>query len=218
MKILKVIGFSLFLFICSCASLPGGYCIICAGDSITQEAYPDHLKKLLSESGIQAEVFNFGISGHTSGEYLNFLKSKAKELIQLRPDFILLQLGTNDVRIDEDETSAEAFYSNMKEIVGIFKCFKNSRGRPSIIFLATIPPIPTGKFDRFSDKSRKRVTEEINPLIERLIREEGLPLVDNYSLFINSPELLPEIHPSQDGYRALARNWQEALMSYIDSK
>jgi lysophospholipase L1-like esterase len=214
-SILWIIGPLLLIFtlLNSCSSPPPeSYIILCAGDSITEAGYPKFLARLLREEGIRARVINSGRSGHTSGEYLRFLQGKKSELAESQPDFILLQLGTNDVRTDHDRTSAEDFYDHMKEIIDLFQDFKTRAGKNPRILLAIIPPIPEGTPFPFSPKSGNRVTEEINPLIHKIAAEEKCSLVDNYSVFLNSPHLLPEVHPSDQGYEAMAKNWHNALI------
>lgn len=204
---------SIILFLSYCAVPPSGIIILCAGDSITEAEYPYFLHKTLKKEGIRAKVLNYGRSGFTSGEYLNFLRSNKKTLAAKEPDFILLQLGTNDVRVDHDSTSTEGFYSNMKEIIKIFRGFRNRSKKKSEILLATIPPIPGESSFPFTSESQLRVTEEINPLIKKISVEEKIILVDNYTLFVHSPHLLPEVHPSREGYKHLAHNWYIALKS-----
>lgn len=209
MKAGLVLVFLLLLTFCD--SPPSGIIILCAGDSITEFGYPRFLHKILKRQGIRNKVVNLGRSGHNSREYLRFLKKNRSVWDENLPDFIFLQLGTNDVRIDQDQTSADEFYRNMKEIILLFRGLRTRTGKDPLILLGAIPPIPEGTPFPFDSTSRKRVREEINLLIERIAREENLPLVDNFSLFLNSPHLLPEVHPSKEGYQALARNWYEAL-------
>ena len=128
-----------------------------------------------------------------------------------RPDFICLQLGTNDVRVDHDHTSSEAFFANMKEIVRLFRDFRTRSGKTPHILLSTIPPVPEDTPYPFAPESAGRVEREINPLIRKLAAEENLTLVDNFSVLCGSPDLLADVHPSDAGYEALARNWFEAL-------
>ncbi|UCE42488.1 MAG: SGNH/GDSL hydrolase family protein [Candidatus Aminicenantes bacterium] len=195
----------------SCSSPPPNYIILCAGDSITEEGYPPFLVRILKGEGIQAKVLNYGKSGHTSGEYLRFLLEKKTEWEENHPDFIFLQLGTNDVRTDHDHTSADEFSANMRQIIQLFRDFTTRSGKDSHILLATIPPIPDSMPFPFSSQSAKRVTKEINPLIQKIALEEKLILVDNFSVFLKSPHLLPDVHPSDQGYEALAQNWYTAL-------
>jgi lysophospholipase L1-like esterase len=203
-----ILVFSLFF---SCSSPPTNYIILCAGDSITEVGYPKFLSRILKGNGIRAKVVNQGKSGFTSKEYLDFLQKNKTALANSQPDFICLQLGTNDVRIDHDHTSSEEFYANMKEIIGFFRDFQTRSGKTPQVLIAQIPPIPDGIPFPFSPLSAKRVTQEINPVIQRLAKEEKLFLVDNFSVFLDNPHFLPEVHPSDQGYEALAQNWYASL-------
>jgi len=42
--------------------------------------------------------------------------------------------------------------------------------------------------------------------------EEKLILVDNFSIFLENPHFLPEVHPTDQGYEAMAKNWHNALI------
>jgi lysophospholipase L1-like esterase len=198
-------------FISFCSSPPRGIIVLCAGDSITAEAYPHFLQQLLNRERIRAKVLNFGRSGYASGEYRRFLEENGERLKKERPDFILLQLGTNDVRVDGDHADTDAFAANMKAILAMLGSFTDRTGRPGRILLATIPPVPENTPLPFSPESSRRVTEEINPAIRALAAETGIPLVDNHALFAGRPDLLPGVHPVRDGYRLLAANWLAAL-------
>ncbi len=202
---------TLILMLSFCTPSPEGIIILCAGDSITESGYPRFLRTLLKNEGIRAKILNQGRSGHNSREYLEFLKKNHASLAERSPDFVLLQLGTNDVRIDQDRTSAEEFYNNMKDIIDLLGQLKTRSGKQTRILLATIPPVHQDTPFPFTPESGKRVEEEINPLIQKISHEEKIPLVDNHSLFLRSPHLLPDVHPSEQGYQALAQNWFKAL-------
>ncbi len=210
-RTITILIFLFFVFLTSCTSPPSGYIILCAGDSITEIGYPKYLKPLLREKGIRAKVVNQGRSGFNSKEYLVFLKKKRTVLAENHPDFICLQLGTNDVRTDHDHISANDFYTNMKEIIRLFRAFKSRSGKKTHILLATIPPVPDNSSFPFASASTTRVEQEINPIIQKLASEEKIHLVDNHSIFFRLPQLLPEVHPSNQGYEAMAKNWYEAL-------
>jgi acyl-CoA thioesterase I len=200
-------------FISACASSPRGVVILCAGDSLTAKAYPHFLQRLLNADGIAARVVNQGVSGDNSGEYLAWLTDPVREeaILWHRPDIILLQLGTNDVRVDGDHLDTGQFVANMKNIIEHFRGFISRTADRSRIVLALIPPVPEGAPFPFSAESSRRVREEINPAIARLAREYGLPLVDNYGIFVERPDLLPGVHPTTEGFRLMARNWHEAV-------
>lgn len=68
---IKAAGILLVLVLMiACSSPPPSYVILCAGDSITESGYPRFLNSLCKREGVRAKVFNYGKSGHTSGEYL----------------------------------------------------------------------------------------------------------------------------------------------------
>jgi len=202
-------------FISFCSTSPKGIIVLCAGDSITAEAYPHFLQRIFNSEGRKARVLNYGRNGHTSGEYLSFLEKNGARLEAEGPDFILLELGTNDVRTDIDSTPTPVFKSNMKRIIEIFRGFKSRSGKTPVILLATIPPVPEGTPFPFTPESVARVDAEINPALKSISREERIPLVDHYTLFLKEPGLLPGVHPSLEGYRRLARHWFDALQPFI---
>ncbi len=207
---------AVFLILVFCAPPREGVIILCAGDSITDSEYPRHLHRLFSREGRRARVLNYGRSGNTSGEYLRFLGKRKSSLAQEHPDFVLLQLGTNDVRVDSDFTPAEDYARNMKAIIAIFNEFRNRKGEKTRILIATIQPLPEDISSPFSPQSRERVIQEINPLVRKIAAEEKVVLVDNYSLFSKSLRLLSGVHPTSQGYKLLAQNWHDALKPLLE--
>lgn len=205
----------LILLFASCSSSPQGFIVLCAGDSITAADYPRFLQRRFTQDGILAKVLNYGRSGTTSGEYLAFLKKNSKILSEEHSDFILIQLGTNDVREDHDNTSATQFSDNMKDIINIFRGFKTRSGKTPQILIGTIPPIPENSSFPFTENSHRRVRDEINPIIRQIAENKGLVFVDNYTLLLEQPFLLPEVHPSREGYRQIAENWYNSLKPLI---
>jgi lysophospholipase L1-like esterase len=191
--------------------------ILCAGDSITagtDGSYPEFLQQMLDRSGKHVFVVNRGTPGNTSGEYIHYLK-QTKLIDSLDIDIVLLQLGTNDVRIDTDHTTTDMFYKNMEYIIGMFRTHTNRDGSHPMVMLATIPPIVVTLPLHFTEESARRVVTEINPAIKKLASENQCPLVDQYALFVERPTLLPNIHPNQDGYIAMAEIWFNALQPYL---
>jgi len=208
----------LLLAVCLGCTSPSrrGVILLCAGDSLTERGYPPFLRRLFKKSGIRARVLNFGRSGNTSAEYLGFLEEQKGAMAAAHPDFILLELGTNDVRLDGDRTETAGFSRNLARIIGIFREFADRRGVPPRILLATIPPVPEDVPHPFGRESSERVTNEINPAIRRLAAAEGLSLVDNFGLFSMSSRLLSGVHPTDEGYKLMAENWLRVLRELMD--
>jgi len=197
---------------------PRNVIILCAGDSITEQGYPPFLGGLLRRSGLRARILNYGRRGNTSAEYLDFLKTDVRKIDAERPDFVLIELGTNDVRLDGDRVSQDAFEKNLGEITTILGGLQTRTGGRPDLFLATVPPIPAGIPFPFGAESSRRVIEEINPAIRKIAAGAGFVLVDNHALFLAAPDLLPGIHPSREGYKAMAGNWFRALESRLEAR
>ncbi len=195
----------------SCSRPERGVVILCAGDSLTEQGYPRSLRAALRADGMRARVLNYGRSGNTSAEYLAFLNRNKEKLGAERPDIVLLELGTNDVRVDGDRATAGDFERNIREIVGVLRGFRTRTGEPPAIFLAAVPPVPEGTPFPFGPDSGARVAAEINPAVRAVCADLGIGFVDNYTLFAVSPDLLPGVHPSPKGYEAMAANWYSAI-------
>jgi lysophospholipase L1-like esterase len=184
--------------------------IFCAGDSITAADYPGYLQELMDGDGLLVQVINAGRKGDSTAEYIRYLE-KSRIVERIDPSWVLLQLGTNDLRIDSHATTTEQFKRNLESILDMIERHRNPDGSSPHIILATIPPIPLEVRWHFNANSRVRVEAEINPAIRDIARRRGLILADNHALFVGRPDLLPEIHPSKKGYRALAAAWHRIL-------
>ena len=189
--------------------------VLCAGDSLTEQGYPPFLRRILKDNGLTARVLNFGRSGNTSAEYLQFLEKQKDTMAAEHPDVVLLELGTNDLRLDGDRTTTADFRRNMERIIGIFRAFRDREGEATRLLLATIPPIPENVAFPFGLESRERAENEINPAIRQLAADKDLILVDHFAVFLASPHLLSGIHPTEEGYRLMAENWYKALRELL---
>jgi lysophospholipase L1-like esterase len=197
-------------------ALSGLPVILCAGDSITAASYPKRLKDLLVRDGFPVQVINAGIKGDNTAEYIGFLE-KSQIIERTNPDWVILQLGTNDLRIDNHATTTEQFRKNIESILDRIGRHRNRDNSVPVVILATIPPIPVEIRWRFNAGSRARVEAEINPAIRAIARRRGLVLADIHAIFAARPELLPEIHPNEEGYRALAEAWHRILAPLVSS-
>ncbi|NOZ21170.1 MAG: hypothetical protein GXP25_08775 [Planctomycetes bacterium] len=186
------------------AKQPGELIVLCTGDSLTANTYPKRLQKRLAAAAVKARVLNYGVDGFTSGEYLWYARSTSL-FRRTKPDIVLLQLGTNDVRCDFRHTPAAAFRRNMRRIIHL------ARDAGATVLVATIPPVCRSIIG-FSRRSVWRAAVEINPAIHSLAAEYDLALVDNYLLFRRHPQWLPGVHPTQEGYHGMADNWLRALV------
>lgn len=216
--VFRPLALFVFQFLAACCrrdpvvpALTGLPVILCAGDSITAASYPKHLKNLLARDGFAVQVINAGAKGDNTAEYIRFLE-RSQIIERTNPDWVLLLLGTNDVRCDSHATTTAQFRANLETILERVGRHRNPDGASPRIIMATILPIPLEVRWHFNADSRARVEAEINPAIRDIASRRGLTLVDLHPLFVNRPELLPEVHPSERGYRLLAEAWQRTLL------
>jgi len=187
--------------------------VLCCGDSMTDSAYPEMLARLCTEEGLEVAVLNAGVSGHSSAEYLAFVRAK-DPFASTRPDAVLLQLGTNDVRCDYHATSAEQFGRNLRAIAEAALAVPTPTGAQPLLILATVPPL-LSVTRHLTEASAERIPTEINPAIAAVAAGLGPTLLDNYAVFAERPELLAGNHPTQAGYKALAQSWFCALKEHL---
>lgn len=134
--------------------------VACVGDSITQgymcegAPYPARLAEKIGRT-----VLNYGVGG----ERTSYGASVISSVLQRKPGFVCLMLGTNDsIRSHSIEDAKE----NLRAV--IHACKANQ----TVVLLATIPPmidshsVYNGNATRMSDA------------IRALAKEEGVPLVD----------------------------------------
>ncbi len=217
LSILIGLFLSLFFFKFKDGSGESEYRILCIGDSITESDYGSYVKFLKTfflNDGVIISVISAAKPGYTSGEYLKFLKS-SNILKKYNPDFILIMLGTNDVRIDSDRTSVKRFVANMVSILKIIKEYEKKREHSIKVFLLTPPPIHKIDIRVFNDISRKRMQKEIIPAVKKIAKANNIPLIDVNRFFMRRKSLLPGIHPSKKGYYEMARFIYRSIIPYI---
>jgi lysophospholipase L1-like esterase len=190
--------------------------ILCAGDSITAAKYPGYLQELLEKDGLLVQVINAGRKGDSSAEYIRYLET-SRIVERLDPSWVLLQLGTNDLRIDSHATTTGQFIKNIESILDRIERHHRPDGSTAQVILATIPPIRLEIRWHFNASSRFRVEAEINPALRDIARRRGLILADHHAIFAARPELLKDIHPSREGYRALAKAWHRILAPLVSA-
>jgi len=214
------VGIILFVLFKPFSSKNIPFQILCMGDSLTESEfgyYPKHLQGLLKREGFRVKVRTAARPGNTSGEYLDYIK-RTGLLQNLKMDMVILMLGTNDVRIDGDSTPLHRYIKNMKAIIQKVKSGSSSGALIPIVFIATIPPIFKIDLHTFSEISKKRVSEEINPSIRKIAIDENIHLLEVSLFFNDHPELLPGIHPNQKGYYALADFIFNKILDFVEQK
>ena len=180
--------------------------ICCAGDSLMRPI-PYHLKEMLNVAKRKVDIRDWSQGGLSSVTYQIFFAQHYLRWRKTRPDFILIQLGTNDViPLQKDKYQMADFKKNLNTIIRNFKRFRGNKYRRPRIFLSSVP-LFYGEFS--SVEENRLVQKEINPAIEEIAIKEKLFFVDNFSILVNKTHLYsPDgVHPNSSGEIALSKNW-----------
>ncbi|MFI3267439.1 MAG: GDSL-type esterase/lipase family protein [Rikenellaceae bacterium] len=184
--------------------------VACIGNSITFGAgvvnrelnsYPAQLQGYL---GDEYEVYNFGVSGTTvlsKGDKPYIKTEEYKKSLELKPDIVLIKLGTNDSKIHNIEHFAD-FDDDYHDII---KSYQDANPKARIILMT---PVRCYQDDE-TKISNDRIREKIAPAIEKLAYDNSLEIFDTYSLFGEEYKeaVFPDkIHPSSIGAGIMAMN------------
>ena len=191
--------------------------VSCVGNSITygygltipsSQSYPAQMQVLLGTTGWQ--VGNFGDSGRTmlkTGGYSYWDSQRYKDALASSPNFVVIELGTNDSkRMIWDNHGAE-FKSDYTELV---QSLQNLPSMPEI-WIGLLIPGEKADWEIFNSY----IKDKVNPEIKEVALEMGLGLIDLYTeLDKNKPEwyLADNVHPSVEGAGIIAQKVKEMLL------
>ncbi|MFN7952745.1 MAG: GDSL-type esterase/lipase family protein [bacterium] len=193
------------------ANLGHALTVACLGDSITATSgYPAVLETLLrARLPGPVRVRDLGRPGDNARQFLEAM-SRDDVLSDADPDVALIQLGTNDARVDSDHETRDEFRANLVAIVERAKRFENLRGVHPRVALATLPPLRTAR-PPFGPGSAARIDAELNPTIREVARDEAVELIEASALYADANALSDGIHPTLATAERLAAAWGELV-------
>jgi acetyl esterase/lipase len=199
------------------APAPDAVKVACIGDSITDghgidlreaNGYPAQMQKML---GSGYNVKNFGISARTvmnSGDLPYMNEPYWQDALAFNPDVVIIKLGTNDSKsYNWTPDKKKGFEKDLTTMVKTLKALPSS---PKIYLCKPIPAVK----DSWTI-SEKVITEEIDPIIEKVVKKENLAgVIDLHAPFEGQADLMQEdgIHPNNAGARKIA----ETVAKVID--
>ena len=189
--------------------------VACVGNSVTYgyglpnpatDAYPAQLQKLLGDA---FDVRNFGRNGatlmHGSGTTYR-LQNECKRALAFAPDYVVIDLGLNDVDPMNWAPNDTAFTRDYRELIDAFRQV-NPRCR---IWICHMTPIAYD-YPNYFHGLRERYAM-IRQKIADVARETGASLIDLREPFRHRLDLLFDgLHPNAEGARLLAATIGEAL-------
>jgi lysophospholipase L1-like esterase len=212
------------------AKLAVSLVVLPLGDSITDgvptaDGYRGTLAAQLSEAGVDVKYVGSlrspagrheGWSGYTAAELLPKLRATLAQLHedQVRPDVVLLHIGTNDlglgVGIDQAVADVRAL------LVAIDEHSRAGRpgDRPTRVLLAQI--IRRNLFGGSRDDEVDRFNARLAALAaERRKAGQTVALVDMASALDPRTDLDDALHPNPQGYLKMARAWARAVAAAV---
>jgi lysophospholipase L1-like esterase len=185
------------------AKQPGGRRVVFLGDSITDgwrlnEYFPEH------------DFINRGISGQITGEMLGRMKA---DVIDLKPDAVLVLAGTNDLARG---VAVTVIQNNLAMIADLAQA---NQIKP---ILASVLPVSDYHKDRNPqwEQTKRRPPElirTINSWLQAFCANRGYVYVDYYSQTVDPTGKLKAdladdgLHPNSSGYRIMAPLALEAI-------
>ncbi len=175
--------------------------IVMAGSSL-MEHFP--INKLLAERGEDVIVYNRGIGGYTTAEYLGVLDLC---VLDLKPRRVFINIGTNDFNGPD---------SDMDEIMGrydtILTRIREALPQVELYLMAYYPVNPDAAIEYMKQILKFRTNELLlraNERVAELARKHGGTYIDvNAPLTDSEGRLKAEytvegMHIKEDGYRAI---------------
>jgi len=186
--------------------------VACIGNSITygsgiadrpRDSYPSQLGRML---GDKWEVHNFGIGGRTllkKGDFPFWNEEAWTQAKAFLPDIVIIKLGTNDTKPQNWKYSGE-FLSDYRAMVKELKALSS---HPKI-YLCKPAPAYASRWG-INDSI---IVHGVIPSVEKLSKEEKLPVIDLYTALSGKAALFPDqIHPNPEGAGLMAQTIYKAL-------
>jgi len=168
-------------------------------------------------------VKNFGVSARTllnEGDYPYMKETAWLDALAFHPDVVIIKLGTNDSK-PQNWKHHEAFETDLRQMLtqlnpslGKKASRRSKKGsvtqtpQPRIYLCTPIPAIKSTW-----EISDSVIVNGIIPIIQKVAKEYGLPVIDLHTLYANdSDKMLPDgIHPDERGARRIAQIVADAL-------
>ena len=190
---MKALSLFIFILIASTTSSEENNSILIYGDSISagygmekESQWSESLKTLLSDKGFEISVYNRSVSGETTGGGLTRI---SRILDELKPTFLLLELGGND---------ALRGYPPKKIYENLNKMIEASKERGIDVFLMQIRILPN------YGKRYQTQFESIYPTLSKEKEVILLPFMLNDIALKKELMLSDGIHPNKDAQPLIA--------------
>ena len=159
--------------------------------------YTARLKRILGDG---YNVRNFGAAGSTmlsEGDRAYINEPEWSEVMDFRPDIVVMELGTNDSK-PANRGRIAALETDLRRMTASLKALDT---KPEICLA-----LPMKAWDNSEGISDSVITETIIPLMRRVAKKEKLRVTDLHTLFGSDRSLMQDdgIHPGRKGAEVMA--------------
>jgi lysophospholipase L1-like esterase len=193
---------------------PAAARIVCFGDSITKQGYPELVGKALG-----VETINAGVGGNTTA---NGLKRIQKDVLDHKPTVVIVFFGTNDSRPSDEpvHVPVEKYQANLEQIVDL--CQKAG----AKVVVCTPPPIDAEPYFKRHKREKieaagglEKVLGQYRAAAVRAAEAKKAIVVDLNQLFAKEKQaewLSPDgVHPTAKGKEMIARWVADAVKPLV---
>lgn len=186
--------------------------VACVGNSITYgagiknrsvDSYPAVLGQLLGSGYL---VKNAGLSGRTllnKGDRPYMKEKMFHDVLQFRPDIVVIKLGTNDTKPHNWKFESE-FKQDLSALVDSFRCLPS---KPTV-FLC----YPAAAYSVTWGINDSIIVNGVMPYIKAVAKSKRLKIIDLHKPTMGKIELFPDkIHPNEAGAKILAATVYKAV-------
>lgn len=185
--------------------------VSCVGDSLTYgsgviktrevDSYPAKLQKKLGTSHL---VSNFGLRNATAsadGDLPYIDSAQYKKSLESEPNIVLLMLGTNDSKTYN--WNAKSYEEGIKSLV---QTYKNLDTNPTVYLMISPYCFSLDGSDIAEYQVQPKVVAgKIRDIVEKVAAEEGVEVIDLYSVTVGKEERYRDgIHFDAKGYKIIA--------------
>ena len=185
--------------------------VTCVGDSLTygsgviktreMDSYPAQLQKKLGTSHL---VTNYGLRNATAsadGDVPYVESAPYKKSLTSKPDIVLLMLGTNDSKTYNWD--AASYEEGIRSLVQTYKGLDTN---PTVyLMLSPYCYALDGSDIAEYQVQPKVVAGEISDIVKKVAKEEGVDVIDLYSVTVDKQERYRDgIHFDAEGYKIIA--------------
>jgi acyl-CoA thioesterase-1 len=211
-------SYLLILLITSVTLVSAQKKVACIGNSITfgyglnnsTPTYPQQLQKLLG-SGYTVE--NDGISGTTmlkKGDNPYWVNGRLSQVFALKPDIVIIKLGTNDTKPQNWNTHSGEFKTDYLAMVDTLA---KMTSKPKIYVVLPVPVFKNSVGASWG--IRDSIVQLEIPIIKQVASERGLSVIDCYNPLLKFPQFFSTdgVHPDGTGADTIAHIVYRAITS-----